>query len=78
MLHRVPPRASTGLMAAALVQPVWGVMTPPQSDVSRHLLQVRPGAFDDLDLHAEIRLALWGAVAVLSIVLWLAHLVGIH
>jgi hypothetical protein len=65
-------------MAAALVQPVRGVMTPPEAAVSRHLLQVRPGAFDDLDLHAEIRLALWGAVAVLAIVLWLAHLVGIH
>jgi hypothetical protein len=53
-------------------------MTPPDAAVNRHLLQVRPGAFDDLDLHAEIRLALWGAVAVLTIVLWLAHVVGIH
>jgi hypothetical protein len=65
-------------MAAALVQPVRGVMTPPEAAVNRHLLQVRPDAFDDLDLHAEIRLALWGAVAVLTIVLWLAHVVGIH
>ena len=65
-------------MAAALVQPVRGVMTPPDAAVSRHLLQVRPGAFDDLDLHAEIRLALWGAVAVLTIVLSLAHFAAVR
>jgi hypothetical protein len=65
-------------MAVAFVQPVRGVMTPPEAAASRPLLQVRPGAFDDLDLHAEIRLALWGAVAVLTIVLWLAQLVGIR
>jgi hypothetical protein len=65
-------------MAAALVQPVRGVMTPPEAAVGRHLLQVRPGAFDDVDLHAELRLALWGAVAVLAVVLWLAHFAGIR
>jgi hypothetical protein len=65
-------------MAAALTEPVRGVMTPPDVAASRHLLQVRPGAFDNLDLHAEIRLALWGAVAVLTVVLWLARLAGIH
>ena len=65
-------------MAAALTHPVRGVMTPPHADGSRHLFHVRPGSFDDLDLQTEIRNALWGAAAVLAIVLWLAHAAGIH
>jgi hypothetical protein len=65
-------------MAAALTQPVRGVMTPPDAGASRHLFQVRPGSFDDLDLHAEIRNALWAAAGVIAIVLWVAQSFGIR
>jgi hypothetical protein len=50
-----------------------GVMTPARISGSPPLLALHPEAFADFDLHVEVRRLLWGAVAVLALVLLLAQ-----
>jgi hypothetical protein len=50
-----------------------GVMAHAYATASRPLLAVEREAFANFDVHVELRRLLWGAVAVLALVLLAAH-----